>query len=228
MTKSTICSLVAFVFGTTATVYVWFGERSTIDILTREDGIVEYLSVIFYLVALIVCFIALFKNDRRILPLVWAILCFMFIGEETSWFQRLFQYSVPWVEQANVQKEFNLHNLHIFQSGKLTSSSIELSDFLEAQNLFRIGFFGYFIVLPFFLHIPISRRFLLKIGYKKPDTHFMVVLILVLALSFTATIFCPLNVKRAMAETREMLYALFIMVYVIIYIRPNEKIKQTV
>jgi hypothetical protein len=179
------------------------------------------------MVALIVCFIAVFKNEHKLLPVVWAILCFIFIGEETSWFQRLFNYSVPWVEQVNQQKEFNLHNLNIFQSGKLTNSSIELSDFLKAQNLFRLGFFGYFIVLPFLLHIPIFRRFLLKIGYKKPDTRFILVLICVLALSFIGTIFCPLNVKRAMAETREMLYALFIMVYVIICIWPYEKIKPT-
>ena len=225
MVKAIIYILISFVFGISVTLYVWFGEPSTINILAKEDGVVEYLSVIFYMVGLMVCLIALFKSEHKFLPLVWAILCFIFIGEETSWFQRLFDYSVPWVEQMNEQKEFNLHNLNIFQSGKLSGSSIELSDFLEAQNLFRLGFFGYFIGIPLLLHIPIFRRFLLKLGYKKPDTRFIFVLIFVLALSFTATIFCPSNVKRAMAETREMLYAFFIMVYIFLYLRPNKTIQ---
>ena len=227
MSRTRLFILISFIFGISATLYVWFGERNVIDMLTREDGIVEYLSVLFYMAALVACFIALFKNEHKFLTLVWAILCFLFIGEEMSWFQRLFDYSVPWVEDLNKQKEFNLHNLNIFQSGKLTDASIELSDFLEAQNLFRLGFFGYFIVLPFLLNIPILRGFLLKLGYKKPDIGFILVLIFVLALSFTATILCPSFVKRAMAETREMLYAYFIMAYVIIYIWPDDKIHPT-
>ena len=45
------------------------------------------------------------------MAIVWLVLCVLFLGEEVSWFQRVFGYSVPAVEAINSQGEFNLHNI---------------------------------------------------------------------------------------------------------------------
>ena len=63
---------------------------------------------------------------------------------------------------------------------------------------------------------------MLKIGYKKIDTVFILILLFVFSLSFFLVFFSPENIQSALAETREMLYAFFIMMYVIAYIWPNK------
>ena len=115
----------------------------------------------------------------------------------------------------------------MFQGGNLTKNSIGLSDFLKSQNLFRIGFFFYYLAIPFMIYIPVFNRMLSKLGYNKPDTGFTFVLFLVFVFSFVLAQFSPANVKSALAETREMLYAFFIMQYVINYIWPGKKIPPT-
>ncbi len=227
MGKNQTLIAISFLFGIASIIFIWFAESSIVSALTKEDGVVENLSVIFYMISIIICFISIFKTEHVLLPIVWAVLCFIFLGEETSWFQRLFDYSVPLVEQINAQSEFNLHNLNIFHGGNLTESSIELSVFLKSQNLFRLGFFAYFLVIPLLVYMPIIRELMSKIGYNKPVTSFTLILFLVFALSFFITLFAPQNVKSALAETREMLYAFFIMQYIIAYIWPSKKMQPT-
>ena len=147
---------------------------------------------------------------------------FFFIGEETSWGQRFFHYSVPAVEQMSAQNEFNLHNLEIFQGGHLTNPSIGLSAFLKSQNLFRLGFFSYFLVIPVMMYIPIFKELMSKVGYTMPDKGFTIVLLLVFVLSFVLVPFSSSSIRSSFAETREMLYAFFIMSYVIAYVLPNK------
>ncbi len=213
----------AFIFGLASILYIWLGNAEHVSDLTREDGIIESLSAMFYLAGLLISIAAVCKSNSKILPILWVILCFIFLGEETSWFQRIFHYSVSEVEQINEQKEFNLHNLPIFQGGNLSDSSIELSDFLKSQNLFRLGFFGYFLAIPLLIYIPKFKKLISKIAYKKPDTAFTLVLLVIFATSFILAILSSKEIKSALAETREMLYAFFIMLYVIAYVFPNAK-----
>lgn len=227
MTKKSLLILISSLFGLVSTLFVWFGETSVVSVLTREDGIVESLSAIFYLIAMVFGSISIFKADRVYLPIIWTILCFIFLGEETSWFQRIFDYSVPSIEQVNAQNEFNLHNLNVFHGGNLTDSPLTLDSLLKSQNLFRLGFFGYFLAAPFLLHIPIFRETSSKMGYKKPDSGFTLVLLLVFVLSFLLALFSPVDTKRLLAETREMLYAFFIMLYVFAYMLPNKPVHLT-
>jgi hypothetical protein len=161
------------------------------------------------------------KNSKFQIPILWVVLCLVFLGEETSWFQRIFDYSIPEVEQINTQNEFNLHNLNMFQGGRLTNSTIKLSDFFKSQNLFRFGFFAYFLAIPLMINIPMVKGLMSKVGYHKPDTGFTLGLLLVFVLSFVFAPFSPSNVRSALAETREMLYAFFIMLYVMAYIWPK-------
>ena len=216
---------IPILLGIVSILFIWFGEPDNVSVLTREDGVVENLSAIFYMVGLFVSFISIFKAERILLPILWAALCFVFLGEETSWFQRIFHYSVPEVEQINAQNEFNLHNLDMFQGGRLTDHTLGLSDFFKSQNLFRFGFFGYFLVIPLMMYNPIFKGLMSKVGYTRPDPGFTLGLLLVFVLSFILALYSPSSVKSALAETREMLYAFFIMLYVIAYIWPIPKIQ---
>ena len=67
------------------------------------------------------------------------------------------------------------------------------------------------------------KNFLLKIGYENPSFKFLLYMLTVLILSFVLAILSPELVKMAMAETREMLYAFYIFVYIGIYYWQNNK-----
>jgi hypothetical protein len=86
-----------------------------------EDGPIESLSAVFYLVASFGFLVAAWRSDflrarpewwRRALTLAWALLMFTFFGEEISWGQRLLGLETPsWFAPMNRQKEINLHNI---------------------------------------------------------------------------------------------------------------------
>lgn len=231
VSKNNISNVALFSFGLISVLFVWLGNQSYVYEITREDGIVENLTAIFYLLGLIFGVISIFKNKKILFPIIWTILCFIFLGEETSWFQRIFNYSVPAVEGVNAQNEFNFHNLELFKGDKLfvdgKLSKLGIINFLKStQNVFRIGFFGYFLVLPMLLFIPRIKKFMLKIEYVKTDFKFILITCIVFGLSFLLAIYSPFNKKMALAETREMLYAFFILIYILFYIWHRNKQKR--
>ena len=220
---------ILLIFGLFWILFIWFGEPNYVDRITREDGPIEYLTALFYLLAVILGLITIFKRKKKLLfPIVWTLLCFLFLGEETSWFQRIFNYSVPAVEQVSGQNEFNIHNLQIFSGdslfvdGKLSKAGI-INFLKSSQNIFRLGFFGYFLVIPILMFNKKIKNFLLKIGYENPSFKFLLYMLTVLILSFVLAILSPELIKMAMAETREMLYAYYIFIYIGMYYWQNNK-----
>jgi len=214
--------LLSLVAGVALILFMWFGNPSILSYLIKEDGVIENLSAIFFAAGFIIALISFFNNEHIVAPITWAILCLIFLGEEVSWFQRLFNYSVPLIEQVNAQHEFNFHNLTVFHGGALIGEDVKLNSFFKSQNLFRIGFFGYFLIIPI-LHInPILAEFFKKKGYIKADSYFTIVLFIVFTLSLLLAVIAPLTVKHALNETREMLYAFFIMLYILFYIQKKE------
>lgn len=216
--------LFAFLVGIFSVLFIRLGEADFVSAITREDGEIENLTAVFYLIAFVLCLFTYVKNRKFYLALIWVFLCFVFLGEETSWFQRLFNYSVPTIEEMNAQEEFNIHNLEVFQGGGILGDSFSLGSLLKSQNLFRIGFFGYFLILPLLSFIPKIERILKRLRYIRPDKWFVIALLLVFVLSFSFAPFVETKVKSALAETREMLYSFFIFIYVLSYIwmRRNE------
>ena len=90
--------------------------------LVVEDGVVEWLTVLGFIIAMVVCFRrAIRLRSRRPLRFTVATLllgsAFLFCaGEEISWGQRIFQFeSSLWFSAHNLQRETNLHNLKIGQ-----------------------------------------------------------------------------------------------------------------
>ncbi|MGR6873160.1 hypothetical protein ACU6U9_12810 [Pseudomonas sp. HK3] len=87
-------------------------------VLAKEDGPIEWLTVVGLLLSCCVCLYrvaTLRKQKNASFIAVWAFLalvCFFGAGEEISWGQRIFNVeSSEWFKQNNAQQETNLHNL---------------------------------------------------------------------------------------------------------------------
>ena len=105
--------------------------RSTYSIIIREDGPIEYSTVIVYLAAFIVSvnILRFFKNDKKffVLFLVFSIGFFIIAMEEISWGQRILGFNTPdWFPESS-QHETNLHNLDSliqFRHASMMSASL--------------------------------------------------------------------------------------------------------
>ena len=123
----------------------------TANKLTGEAGPVEGFAAIAYLVGAVAALVASWRarGIARLNFVVWSFLALLFFGEETSYLQHWIGYATPvWIEALNAQGELNIHNLDPLQGGSLLDDKANISSLLKSQNLFRIGFFGYFLVLP--------------------------------------------------------------------------------
>lgn len=228
MINNRVVAKILLLVGGASILFIWFVSPDIAHSLTREDGAIENLSAIFWLCGFLISLICIFKlkGKQKIIAIVWMLLCFIFLGEETSWFQRIFNYSISSVEQISAQNEFNLHNLRPLQGGSWMKS-FHLKNLLKSQNLFRVGFFGYFLLLPLVMYVRKIKYFMLKIGYKKPDILFVIVLLFVFGLSYSLVFLSPPKVvKSALAETREMLFSFVVLVYIAAYIWPKNKLDQ--
>jgi len=102
-------------------------SEQVIDDWVAEDQILESLSSLYLFVTAGAFAAALFRSKtrfnikdpvwlRRMFFLGFALLFFVAGGEEISWGQRIFRIEIPEaLEERNIQKELNLHNLDIFQ-----------------------------------------------------------------------------------------------------------------
>lgn len=125
-----------------------FLDRGTIDSLIQEDGPIEWVGTIGFLIAS-GCFLAAFlltnraENRarysllKRLSLLALALLLFVFAGEEISWGQRLLGLETPEsLQSTNVQNETNLHNLDLLQNT------------LSVDRLFQLFWIGLGVAVP--------------------------------------------------------------------------------
>lgn len=104
----------------------------------REDSVIEWASALLVLggSGLFLCAWRRAEGPRvaRLIPLAFALLFFLVGMEEISWLQRVIGFDTPAeIARANMQREFNLHNVHT-----------DLS-----ENLYYVGAASLLIVLPF-------------------------------------------------------------------------------
>lgn len=93
-----------------------------------EDGPIENISAILFGLACAGFIVMIFRSPlikegkgwyRYLFLLGWASLMFVFFGEEISWGQRILGFGAPdAIAAANVQNEFNLHNLEVLETTK--------------------------------------------------------------------------------------------------------------
>lgn len=128
-----------------------------------EDGIVEWLQAILFFGASVL-YLLLFKRSKNIFLLILCIVFFFGAGEEISWGQRLFNFSTPdSINKVNVQHEFNVHNLELFNP--LDEQHHEKTGWhrlLEIDMLFRLFSVCYCVLIPlYFYHIrlwPVTNK----------------------------------------------------------------------
>lgn len=129
-------------------VYLVFNE-DTINKLGAEDGLFEYFTGLLFLVTSIL-FIIIYSLRKKIIHLVFALVFFIGMGEEISWGQRIINYQSPeYFKENNIQKEFNLHNLSIFDSQEGGGQyKTGLSYYLSMNFLYKFFWLIYGVILP--------------------------------------------------------------------------------
>ena len=150
-------------------VYLFLDLR-VVYMITDEDHFFEWITVLFFIIAGVLSF-KLFLKFRSPFFILFFVLFFFAAGEEISWGQRILGVETPQaIKQLNVQEEFNLHNLEIFNSvNQHQESKAGWSRLLEINFLFRVGTLLYGILLPLLVfHIPFVRNFARAINIPVP------------------------------------------------------------
>ena len=191
------------------------------QLFKTEYGLVETLTALFFFITSLVCFYTLFQRNanKKLLIcffLFFSLLCFL---EETNWLQNYINYSVDSIQAQNSQNSVNIHNLKIFQGGSLLESKLSFAILLKSQNLFRIFFSTYFIFLPFLYRLNSNmRKSLDKVNYFNPNNYFLFTLVINLVLNIFLLLLIQGNkfeyeYAKSLAETRELIYAMYIFSY---------------
>ncbi len=133
-------------------VYLFFNAE-TVAFLEQEDGLFEWLTFGFFLLAAVAGAI-IFRQSKNICFLLLTLVLFFAAGEEISWGQRVFGFETPEkISKVNLQNEFNIHNLATFSTTKAEGDVKHgLERLLELNFLFRLFTIGFGIVLPFLVY----------------------------------------------------------------------------
>jgi hypothetical protein len=223
-----ICALLMGLSGLIIFILLWRGNRVLVSNITKEDAMIENLSALFWIEASVICFYRIANSNlgNKFLLYFWGIFSFVCCGEELSWGQRIFGYSISFVQGHNVQKEVNVHNLvpalNLLDAIK-NRGIINWWGFLNAQCFFYLGFFAYFFVMPLVMR---TNKYLLlkqKIYYDPPSFTFIISVWPVIIFSFLLS-FTVYN-HYAIIEAREMFMAFVVLFYVIFYLPEATEIK---
>jgi hypothetical protein len=149
---------------------------------------------------------------------LWALLCFVFFGEETSWLQHMLHYETPpWMAHENMRGELNLHNLEVFHGGEVIGAEFHWWSLLKAQHLFNLGFVTYLFGLPLLARSATGHELLRRAKLPYPGKRLAAFAFLPLAVSAVLTSLAATHATKAtVAETREMICALVIMIFLML------------
>ena len=94
---------------------------SWFDWLRREDGALEWIQFIEYLLSSILAFIVFIKQKKKrsLNSIIWLFIAFLSLivaGEEISWGERLTGIGIDTISNLNIQGETNFHNLPFFHN----------------------------------------------------------------------------------------------------------------
>ena len=187
--------------------FVWFGIVGNKRMLMGEGGIVENLTVLFLLIAILVCVVALKKTksmpQANFLRL-WLVLLILgstyFALEEISYGQHLFGWSAneTWKE-LNDQDETNLHNIH-WAFDQLP------------RNLLTLGILVGGVIMPLYRHF---RKIELvetdRLYWQWPTMDCVTIGVMVILIRPILSVVDIDFINTG--ETKENLFALFILLY---------------
>tara|TARA_B100000242_G_C42974262_1_gene452166 strand:+ start:198 stop:884 length:687 start_codon:yes stop_codon:yes gene_type:complete len=94
---------------------------SWFDWFRSEDGPLEWIQFIEYAISSLLAFFVYVRRKKKMEmnSMIWlllALLSFVVAGEEISWGERLFGFSLDGISNLNVQGETNFHNLPFFHN----------------------------------------------------------------------------------------------------------------
>jgi hypothetical protein len=165
MSKQYIKSLLLCIIITSSYAIVFF-ESSFVQSIGREDGPIENIGAIFFIIASCLFFICykisvgrgndfwIMNTNRNLFYLLLAGLFLICFGEEISWGQRIFGWNTPetWTD-INAQKETNFHNLWVFQTTNPDGSRKSFLElFLNMSRLFSMFWLFYCVLVPMVNH----------------------------------------------------------------------------
>ncbi|MEM9821618.1 MAG: hypothetical protein AAF985_11120 [Bacteroidota bacterium] len=142
--------------------------EKTFLFLTEEDSWFEWMGAICFLLTALLYVAAFLWRDRNWFFLLLAFLFFFSFGEEISWGQRLLDIPTPErLQEINIQKEINLHNLRIFNLDKYDTEHT-WGQYFTSKNLFIGFFFTYLIIIPLAQFFPSIRKIMDSINLPVP------------------------------------------------------------
>ncbi len=129
-----------------------FFNTAIVEKMGKEDGLFEW-ATFYYLFAASAVFFILFVKSKNVFFLLLFLILFFGAGEEISWGQRIFNYETPEIIlKKNIQKEFNIHNLEVFNTLKSNGNeSHGLQRLMELNFLFKVFTICFGILIPFFV-----------------------------------------------------------------------------
>lgn len=139
---------VPFVIFFSYSIYL-FCSDSTIEKMKDEDQFFELGTALLFLTTSTL-FLLSYSHNRNILLLLLSILLFFGAGEELSWGQNFIGFKTPdELKKINVQKEFNLHNIEIFNTNNFDHTRKKgWRRLFEINFIFRVYIILYGIILP--------------------------------------------------------------------------------
>lgn len=128
---------------------------------TKEDGIIENLSAIYYFIASTICLLIFLKTSspdkiyflksrRNYFILILGIFFFLCFGEEISWGQRIFNVpSTDTIIKLNYQHEMNLHNLRLLKPDNINGHvQIGIQQWTSPEGIFILIWLFYCLLIP--------------------------------------------------------------------------------
>ncbi len=193
---------------------IWSVTPKQAHFLTDENGIVENVTMAFFAIASILSLYYAFqaKGAIRYYLFLWALLSFVFCGEEISWGQHWLGFETPEMLSSNVQSEANLHNLP-WLTPKVVKNP---NDIISSQGAFYAGFTTYFLLLPLFALWRPTASILKRFRFPAPNTPLLIAIWIPVGFSFLLAIVTQTRaIRDALTETRELYFAVSILLYVI-------------
>lgn len=150
--------------------FCFLGDSKVIGYLGDEDNLFENLTALNFFIGFIICLLVCIKH-KNIFILIMSIILFIGAGEEISWGQRFFNFEPPeFITENNVQGEFNIHNLEVFNSESSEGQyKYGLNRFLTINLLSKLFFVFIGIFLPLCVyHLKIAANVAIKIKLPIP------------------------------------------------------------
>ena len=154
-------------------------ERTVVN-LTSEDHLFEGGTSLFLLSASILFLISAKKN---IFMYLLALLFLFGAGEEISWGQRILGFEPPAaIKEVNVQSEFNIHNLPVFNGTMNKGEHIKkegLARLTEINFLYRVFLLAFGIALPLLAyHVSFIKKIVKQLKVPVPPVSMGIFLVL--------------------------------------------------